>query len=114
MTNSNRKGKDGEREFAAALKEAGFDARRGQQYQGGPDSPDVISAALEQFHFEVKRTEALRIHEAMKQAVEESKTERFPGGEKDLEFATPVVAHRRNRGGWLVIMRLEDWVELVR
>jgi Holliday junction resolvase len=100
--NSKRKGKDGELQFVAALKEVGFDARRGVQYSGGPESPDVISEALDRFHFEVKRTEKFRLYEAMEQAIEE-------GGE-----CIPVVAHRRNRGGWLMIMRLEDWAELVK
>ena len=35
--NSRRKGKVGEREFAALLRENGFDARRGQQFSGSPD-----------------------------------------------------------------------------
>jgi Holliday junction resolvase len=100
--NSKIKGKRGELDFAAALKELGFDARRGVQYQGGKDSPDVLSDALSRFHFEVKRTEALRLYEAMEQAV----AERGDG--------IPVLAHRRNRGDWLIVMRLEDWVELVR
>jgi hypothetical protein len=39
---SRRKGKVGEREFAALLREHGFDARRGVQYSGGVDSPDVV------------------------------------------------------------------------
>ena len=42
MTNSREKGKRGERELAAKLREHGYDCRRGVQYQGGPDSPDVI------------------------------------------------------------------------
>lgn len=33
--NSRNKGKRGEREFAALLREHGFDARRGQQFAGG-------------------------------------------------------------------------------
>jgi len=100
--NSKRKGKTGELDFAAALKEVGFDARRGVQYSGTPDSPDVISEALSRFHFEVKRTEKFRLYEAMGQAIAEA------GGK------VPVVAHRRNRGGWLTVMRLEDWAGLVR
>ena len=44
--NSRQKGKVGEREFAALLRVQGFDARRGVQFCGGVDSPDVVSDAL--------------------------------------------------------------------
>jgi hypothetical protein len=37
---SKRKGKRGELEFAAVLRAEGFQARRGQQFSGSPDSPD--------------------------------------------------------------------------
>ena len=40
--NSRTKGKRGELELAKALRLYGYDARRGQQYHGGADSPDVI------------------------------------------------------------------------
>jgi hypothetical protein len=40
---SRQKGKRGEREAAAELGQLlGVDARRGVQYQGGPESPDVV------------------------------------------------------------------------
>lgn len=103
MTNSRAKGTGGEREWASFLRAAGFDARRGQQFSGGADSPDVICEDLRNFHFEVKRTEALRLYPAMAQAVQDA-----DGG------PTPVVVHRRNRKEWLVIMRAEDWLDLVK
>jgi len=53
---SREKGKRGEREFCELLREHGFDARRGQQFAGGPDSPDVVTDCP--CHFEVKRTES--------------------------------------------------------
>lgn len=97
--NSRDKGKRGEREWAAELSDLlGIDARRGQQHRGGADSPDVTG--LDGVHWEVKRTEALRLHEAMAQAVRDS------GGE-----SVPAVAHRRNRDGWLVTLRAEELVE---
>lgn len=52
------KGKRGEREAAKELsKYFGFEARRGVQYKGGPNSPDVVleNAAI---HVEVKRDES--------------------------------------------------------
>jgi Holliday junction resolvase len=94
------KGKRGERELARLLTLNGHPAHRGQQYSGGADSPDVICESL-QFHFEVKRCERLRLHEAMNQAT------------NDAGDMTPAVAHRRNRDEWLVTMRLSDLLELV-
>ena len=99
--NSCRKGKAGERELARYLSGQGHPARRGQQYCGGSESPDVVCQSLPGMHFEVKRVEKLRIHEAMQQAVDDA-------GEK-----VPVVAHRRNRGQWLAIMRMSDLLALV-
>jgi len=87
--NSRDKGKRGEREWAEFLRSLGFaDARRGQQHRGGPDSPDVTG--VPGIHFEVKRTEALRLRDAMEQAA------------TDCGEALPAVAHRRNRDEWLV------------
>ena len=99
MVNSRRKGKEGELEFANLLKEHGFDARRGQQYSG-IEGEDVVG--LPGFHIEVKRVNSLNVSKAMKQAREES------------QGKTPVVAHRKDREGWLVTMDLEDWIKLIK
>jgi Holliday junction resolvase len=96
--NSRAKGARGEREFAEYLRAKGFSARRGQQFAGGPDSPDVISDLP--IHWEVKRVEALQLHPAMAQAIRDCK-----------EGLTPVVAHRRNGGEWLAIMRMDDYLK---
>lgn len=99
---SRQKGKHGEREVAELLRTHGFHAaRRGVQYQGGPDSPDVIG--LPGFHNEVKRTEAFRLYAALEQA----KSERKDG---DL----PVVWHRANQRPWVVVMDALDFLSLVR
>lgn len=96
MTNSRQKGARGEREWAAYLRDLGFaDARRGQQFSGSPDSPDV-AGGIPGTHPEVKRVERLNLHDAMKQAV------------RDAGHAIPYVAHRRNRGEWLVTLRADD------
>ena len=100
--NSNAKGKAGEREWARWLTAEGFPARRGQQFKGGNDSPDVICESLPTLHAEVKRVERLNIHEAMDKAKDEA-------GE-----LTPYVAHRKNNHDWLVTMRAEDWIALQR
>ena len=99
--NSKRKGNAGERELAAILRGYGYETRRGQQFSGGPDSPDVIG--LPGIHIECKRVERLNVHEAMKQAIRDA-AGRF----------LPAVFHRRNRGEWLVTMRLEDFMEIYR
>ncbi len=99
---SKEKGKRGEREFSALLTEHGFEARRGVQYQGGTDSPDVVCKELDQLHFEVKRTETLSLYPAMSQATQD-------GGEK-----VPVVAHRRNGKPWLCIMKADDLLNLIK
>ena len=99
--NGNQKGKRGERELARYLTDNGHPARRGQQYRGGDDSPDVICHSLP-LHFEVKRVERLRIHEAVDQAVNDAG--------KGL---VPVVAHKANRKPWLAVMRLSDLMALV-
>ena len=67
MVNSNQKGKRGERELAKLIREFGINARRGQQFSGSPDSPDVVTD-LKDWHFEVKRTESLSVYKAMDQA----------------------------------------------
>lgn len=93
---SRRKGAVGEREFAAWLREKfGAIAIRGCQFKGGVDSPDV-EHDIEGIHFEVKRTETLSLYKAMEQAI------------ADCGENIPVVAHRRNRRGWLLVMRADD------
>jgi hypothetical protein len=100
--NSKRKGKIGELEFAAVLREHGFDGRRGQQFSGGADSPDVVSAALAWLHIEVKRTQALNLAKACAQA------------EGDASGKPWVVAHRRNHAPWLITMSAETLFEFLR
>lgn len=101
MVNSNQKGKRGEREFAAYLREYGVEARRSQQYAGGHDSQDVLHD-IPGIHFEVKRTEALQLHPAMEQAAEDA-----------TEGDIPVVAFRRNRGKWVAILPMDDLMKLI-
>ena len=99
---SKNKGKVGEREVAKLIQSHGFSAKRGVQFQGGEDSPDVVSSLP--CHIEVKRTETLSLYKAMEQAIEDSK-----GSE---EF--PTVWHRRNGQEWLVILNANDFLELLK
>lgn len=99
--NSRSKGCRGEREWRDKLRDAGFKARRGQQFSGNPDSPDVVCEDLPYFHFEVKRVQNLNLKSAMEQAAADA-------GDK-----MPIVAHRRNREPWKVTMLADDWFKLV-
>lgn len=98
--NSKRKGSAGELEFAHLLCDAGFNARRGQQFRGGDTSPDVVTN-LPGVHFEVKRVEKLNIDRAMEQAVADAPTSRFH-----------CVAHRRNKKVWLATLPMQQFLDL--
>lgn len=93
--NGCQKGKVGERQWRDELRKHGYDARRGQQFSGSPDSPDVVSEALNWLHFEVKRVEHLNVQDAVEQA------------QGDCGQKLPVVAHRKNGKDWLVTMDAE-------
>lgn len=102
--NSKQKGKTGELEWVKVCKANGFDSvRRTAQYCGNTgDASDCIG--LKGIHQEVKRVEHLNIHDAMAQAVRDSK----------VKGSIPIVAHRKNHTEWLVTMRAEDWFTLYR
>lgn len=93
---SRAKGAAGER---AAAKEwarvMGGTARRGQQFSGSADSPDVVTS-ISGIHLEVKRTERGNPYGWIDQAV------------RDAGEQCPVVLHRRNKREWLLIVRLDD------
>jgi hypothetical protein len=101
---SRDKGARGELEWAEFLRKnlQCPDARRGRQYQGGDDSPDV-KGGIPGTSVEVKRVEALRIHAAIDQAVEDA-------GEDEV----PYVAFKKNHKDWLVIVKAEDLVGLAK
>lgn len=99
---SRNKGKRGELEVAELLRAYGFAARRGQQFSGSPDSPDVVHD-IPGVSIEVKRTEAFRLYAALEQA----KTDRKPG---DIA----AVFHRQNGRPWVVVLDAADFLALVR
>ena len=96
MTQSRAKGCRGEleasKEWARVM---GGKARRGQQFAGGNDSPDVISS-FPGIHLEVKRTERGNPYDWLAQA------------RRDASGKCPLVLHRRNNQPWLLIMELSD------
>jgi Holliday junction resolvase len=92
---SKNKGAAGEREAARVLAEL-FDLPAGTvyrscQYAGKEGAGDVLG--LPGIHVEVKRTERLRLYEAVDQAAADA-------GPGDV----PVVMHRCNQGEWLAII----------
>lgn len=98
---SRSKGARGEREAAAEIRRLfRTEARRGRQYHGADDAPD-IATAIEDVHFEVKRVESLRLNAALDQAISDA-------GEN-----IPVVLHKQNRRPWIAIVRLDDLPRLV-
>lgn len=99
---SKEKGKRGEREVAALLRSFGFQARRGQQFSGSDDSPDVVHS-IPGLHIEVKRSETFAPYAAMKQAI------RDVGEAPDI----PVVFHRRNNQEWLTVLRSDDFLRMM-
>ncbi len=117
--NSREKGKRGERRWRDELRAQGYAARRGQQFSGLPESPDVVCDSLPWIHFEVKAVERLNIEDAMEQArrdaakseIRNPKLEGIPNGEIRK---VPMVAHRRNFRPWLVTMEAETFFRLLR
>lgn len=97
--NSRAKGKAGELELAKVLRSWGLDeARRGVQYRGSSDSPDVIG--IPGVHIECKRTERGNLYAWLDQARADATPRRVP-----------LVAHRRSRREWVAILKLEDFLE---
>lgn len=96
---SRNKGKAGERELAGRLRDYGYDCRRGQQYCGAKGDADVIG--VPGLHIECKRTERLNLYDAMDQSRRDARVDEIP-----------VVMHRRNHCGWLVILELEQFMNL--
>ena len=95
------KGKRGEREVVDLIKQFGFEARRGQQFKGGADSPDVIHD-IPGIFVEVKYREKFSIYPALEQA----------GGEA-RKFDIPVVLHRRHSKPWVAILDARDFLKIL-
>lgn len=95
--NSKKKGVVGEQELSAFIREAwGVSARRSQQFKGTADSAD-LETGIKGIHIECKRVEAFRIYDAIDQATLDCGAD-----------SIPVVAYRRNRGEWLLVLKAKD------
>lgn len=109
MINSKKKGGRVEREFRDILIEHGFQARRGQQFSGGEDSPDVICEQLP-IHWEVKGQQSVSsvsLLDAVNQAVRDC-----PQGK------WRAVVHKKDGAGkraskWMATLPLEDFMDIV-
>mgnify|MGYP005828984265 FL=1 len=100
--NSRQKGAAGEREWAKFIRKMwnAVTARRGCQFAGGPDSPDVTG--IPGLHCEVKRTETFNAYKAMSQAI------------RDSGNNTPYIAYRKNCESWLIIIQADDVLKFVK
>lgn len=76
----------------------GYEVHRGKVFY---HESDVVG--LEGIHMEVKRQERPNVSAAMLQAAREAEIR---------NDGLPAVFSRRDREGWLVTMRLEDWIDL--
>lgn len=97
--NVRRRGAAYEREVANDLKARGYDAHRGQQYSGVNGDADVVG--LPGVHIECKRTNRLRLYEALQQAINDAR----PG-------EIPTVWHRSDGHKTVVILRESDFLDL--
>ena len=111
--NSREKGKRGERQWRDELRANGYGARRGQQFAGSAESPDVVCDSLPWFHFEVKAVERLNIEEAMDQARRDCEL-RIGVGTWRVVLKVPILAHKRNFRRWLVTMEASTFFRLLR
>ena len=97
---SQHKGADGEQELAAVLTRYGYEIKRGGSLSFG-EVPNLVG--LPSIHIECMRVVRLNVSVAMQHAVKDSQW--FKGG-------MPTLFHRKNRQPWLVMVRLEDFMQL--
>ena len=86
--------------MAAYLQACGIEARRGQQFKGGADSPDVV-CDIPGVHVECKRVERGALYDWLAQA------------QRDCGSKVPVVMHKKNRGEWVAILTVNDLLHLM-
>lgn len=97
---SRRKGTRGEQEIAAAYRQAGYPAARVPN-SGGLDMKGDVTG-IPAVHIEVKRSEALRLWDALAQCEADA-----------APTDVPALHFRRNRSGWYVAVPLDDFLDLL-
>lgn len=105
--NARQKGKRVERLWRDQLNEAGFtgsyrDAQQGFGVDGNGYHPDTVCPMLPLLHSEVKGVEKLNVRQAMAQSIEDAGEQRVP-----------IVAWKKNNADWLVVMKADDFFQLV-
>jgi Holliday junction resolvase len=105
MIRSKQKGARAERALRDELRTAGWmSARRGQQFKGTPDSPDVICEELDCFRFECKHRERGNDPFAfMEQAARDAGAQKIP-----------IVAMRKNNHAFLVVLQMADFFAMLK
>lgn len=93
------KGKHGELEIVHILQEAGYDVARTPNSGGLRWKGDIHG--MVGFHWEVKRQERVSVDEWCEKA------------ELQADGKIPVVVYRKSRSPWRVVLRLEDFLELM-
>lgn len=116
MTNSNRKGKEGELELCRELRSFGFWARRSVQYSGANGDADVIG--VPGVHIECKRYKKIRPSDMIRfraQAVKDAQPGELPAVFYREDYSEWYVTYPDDQhpAGWQV-MTLADWVEWYR
>ena len=99
--NSRDKGARFERKIANILKARGFEARRGNQFNGAFDA-DVESPVFP-YHVECKHVQALNLYAAYEQSLRDAK----------LRKKLPMVIHTKNNRPTLATITLMDFLDLV-
>lgn len=102
--NGRQIGAAAERALAHLLQKYGFEARRGQQFKGTKDSPDVIHD-MAGFFIECKKREGFTFP-AMYEALAKAQSE-APEGHRSIVF------HKRNRKPWIVVMDADEFMTLM-
>ena len=100
--NAREKGQRGELDASKFLSGLGIKSRRGQQFSG-LEGEDVVSADLPDVHWEVKRTEKLRLDSAMQQAENDA-----------ILGQIPAVLHKKNFKPWLLTIPAERMLDFAR
>lgn len=103
-TNGRAKGKRGELQVAELLRRRGIPARRGVQFSGGPDSPDIAHALDAILHLEVKFHQRMLLDDWYDQAV------------VDARYRFAVVIHRKAQPGpvrWIATTSLRELAEIM-
>lgn len=97
---SRAKGARGELEVAKLLRSWGYDCDRVPNSGGLKWKGDVLG--MDGFHIEVKRTERLRLGDAVLQAAQDAE-----------QGQVPLVVHRSNNQPWLVTLPLGSLLSLL-